>query len=368
MIMRRNIDASEFYLYEALGKQKKEWVVLDNELYLFKIATIRKDGSSVYNDVSECIASDVGKLLDIPVAEYNLCVKNGKKGVISKNFLNNESSPKRYELVDGVSLIRMIDPGFKNMQLLNPDTHQLYTVSLLLESVGKYGLIKEALEMIVFDALIANRDRNPSNYGIINDLQTGTHTFSPLYDSCTSFGMSMGDERLDKCISLRTLEINDEMLNVVIHKHITSKLTIERSLQYKEKRTWDNHQITKILSEIHTEKKQLEALVEKRMLSISEYHKRLKNIEKKYKKFDVTTVTYQPLIEYLTTFYPNEIKDIMSKIKENITLESITGILNTYVDEIPTERLIFAEELVLRRAEWMVNYFEQNFEIGGKSI
>ena len=331
--------------------------------YLFKFATLKSDGTPVYNDVSECIAADIGKMIGVSVAEYFLCENNGKMGVITKDFLNNDiDGPKREEFFDGVYLISQIDPGFRNTSLINPKTKQYYTVDLVLRSVERYGLEKDVLNMLIFDALVANRDRNPSNYGIIVNHETGNIRFAPLYDNCTSLGISMVDHRLRKCFDNNGNVIDKEHLDTVIHKHFVGKITLERFSQYKDKREWDRKEEERILSLIEEKREELLPLLDCGQISRDDYHKELSYIGSQYRKFDVSTLQYQTLMEYLTLNYSELIEDIMENIS-NIDKNKIDKILNYYKDDIPIDRINMAREIVLRRAKWMSEYYYKNKKI-----
>ena len=94
--MRSQICAEEIYLPETVGQQPKYWFESYGKRYLFKKASLKGDGSPIYNDVSECIASDIATLIGIPSAEYYLCDNNGEKGVITPDFLDNTiEGPKK---------------------------------------------------------------------------------------------------------------------------------------------------------------------------------------------------------------------------------------------------------------------------------
>lgn len=368
--MRVKLIDDEIYLPEPVGKQPKFWICAYDKRYLFKISTFKQDGSPIFNDVSECMASDIARLIDIPVAEYYLCENKGEKGILTPDFLKNDLiGPKKEEFIDGVTLINLIDPGFKNTSLINPKTHQLYTAELIIQSVLKYGLMSDVINMFVYDCLIGNKDRNPSNYGIIINHQNNSIRLAPLYDNCTSLGVSMVEHRLHSCIDKDGNIIDENQLNLVIHKQILGKVTLDRFHQYKEKRIWDNFESRRIANLIDQKKKELIILVDQGKLSISDYHKILKKIGNEYRKYDVSTLEYQQMIKYLTLFYSEYIEDIMHKIETNINKDTIDKVFDYYKDELPIDRLNFAKELVLRRSKWMVNYYKQNKrEKGGKIL
>lgn len=367
--MRIKLIEQEIFLPEPVGKQPKYWFKSYGNRYLFKEGTLKQDGTPIYNDVSECMAADIAKLIGIETASYYLCENGNKKGVITRDFLNNDlEGPKKEEFFDGVYLISQIDPGFKNKSLINPKTHQYYTVELILQSVLKYGLKKDVLNMLVFDALIGNRDRNPSNYGIIVNHENNTVRFSPLYDSCASLGVSMVDHRLNKCFDTKGMVVDGEHLNIVVHNHIIGKVTLDRFLLYKDKYAWDRKEEKRILTMIEQRRKELLPLLESNQITISDYHKELNKVGSEYRKFDVTTLQYQTLISYLTTYYADEIEEIMGKIS-NINKEVIDELFDYYKDELPIDRLNMAKEIVIQRAAWMSEfYYKERMENRGKLL
>lgn len=315
------------------------------------------------------MAADVAEFIGVPTAKYFLCEKKGEYGVITKDFLNNQSDGiKKEEFFDGVYLIHQIDPGFKNKSLMNPKTHQYYTVDLILQSVEKYGLIKDALNMLVFDALIGNRDRNPSNYGIIINHETNQIRFAPVYDSCASLGVSMVHHRLDKCFNAEGLVVDSNHLDLVVHKHIIGKVTLDRFLLYKDKREWDLEEEKRILGMIEAKRRELIPLLENGQITQENYHKELSNIGNQYRKFDITTLQYQTLISYLTLNYAWEIEEIMDRISK-INEETVDYLFDYYKDELPIDRLNMAKQIVLKRAKWMCEfYYKERWESRGKIL
>ncbi len=358
--MRIKISTGNEILPEPVGKQPKYWFKANGNSYLFKLATLKNDGTPIYNDVSECMAADMARFIGVPTATYYLCDNNGQLGVITKDFLNNDlEGPKREEFFDGVFLISQIDPGFKNTSLINPQTHQYYTVDLILRSVEKYGIRKDVLNMLVFDSLIGNRDRNPSNYGIIINHEDNTVRFAPLYDSGTSLGISMVGHRLEKCFDKNGLVVDVEQLYDVIHKQNLGKVTLDRFLQYQDKRVWDREEEKRILTLIEEKRKELLPKVEREELTRKAYHRELHKIGNKYRKFDVSTLQYQTLISYLTLNYSDDLEEIMNNIRR-INEDVINEIFDRYKDELPVERLNMAKQMVLERAKWMIQFYYAN--------
>ena len=272
---------------------------------------------------------------------------------------------KAYDLdvgdtVDCDYLISQIDPGFKNTSLENPKTHQLYTVDLILQSVERYNIRKAVLNMLIYDALIANRDRNPSNYGIIKNHETGKVRFSPLYDNGASLGVSMVDHRLADCFNCHGEIVDGEHLKVVVHKHIVGKVTLDRFLQYQDKQAWDSIEEKRILTKIEEKRSELLPKLENGEITRDEYHRQLNRVGNEYRKFDVSTLQYQTLISYLTLNYVDEIEEIISNIERNITKENIDKIFDYYKEDLPIDRLNMAKAIVLERAKWITSFYSKN--------
>ncbi len=332
--MRLNIDDWKEYSTENTGVQEKVWLIKDGTLYMFKEASKRLNSNKyVLNDISECVASDVGALIDIDCAKYTLCERNGSKGVVTPNFLNNKAyKVKKEELISGSNLLSRADPGFKPRSLENPKTGDLYTLSLLLKCVEEYGLIKEILEMVVFDLLIGNHDRNASNWGIIKNLETNKVRFSPLYDNGASLGIPLDSKTINKHIievDGSAMIINDIVFSEVIHNHIISKVVLERYFQKEGKIRWDNSRREKELP---------------------------------YKPYNYRIMEYKPIFEYITTFYPDEISCIINSIEDNVNENSIDIIFNKYCDELDISRIKFSKTILLERSRWMVEHYNKEIK------
>lgn len=329
--MRINIDNWEEYAIETTGKQEKKWLISNNSMYLYKEATRREDGTYALNDVSECMASDIAGLIKVCCAKYFLCERKGVKGVITPNFLNNNGlgKAKKEELILGFDLINAVDPGFKPKSFENPKTHDLYTVSLVLKSIEEYNLEIQALEMIIFHLLIGNHDCNTSNWGIIKDLETKRVRFTPLYDNGASLGIPLEDKRINKELAMvndNIVILNSNSLEKIIHHYMFSRIVLGQVFQKDQERQWNTDHI-------------------------------IRNAPGE--KYDFRMVEYQPMMEYLTSLYPEEISNIMDRIQTYINEDNITNIIDRYSDELDAPRRELAKMVVLERAAWMTSYYQR---------
>ena len=83
---------------ENTGARNKFW--FNNYGYLFK--EIFEDS---YEDFAELLSFEIAKELDIECASYDLAIYNGKNGVITKNFVNEEIGE---ELISGTEVINEV--------------------------------------------------------------------------------------------------------------------------------------------------------------------------------------------------------------------------------------------------------------------
>ncbi len=83
---------------ETIGARNKFW--FNNYEYLFK-----EIYNNTYEDYAELIASELASFLNISCASYDLALFNGKKGVITKNFVNEDAG---FELISGTEVINEV--------------------------------------------------------------------------------------------------------------------------------------------------------------------------------------------------------------------------------------------------------------------
>ena len=394
--MRISVDDYNIYGDEPSGVNKKVWIKKGEKLYLFKPQKDEKNEKNqkqtnntnkelVYGDVAECISSDIAKLLGIDCAEYILCTRNNEKGVISPNFLKNKPyDVNEEELIHGKVLISAIDKGFNNKGSTGK-IYKIYTISLILDVLEKYNLIKPALEMIVFDCLIANTDRNPSNWGIIKNVKNNSIRFAPLYDNSSSLFLS-GEEtkEFNKYFSAKNqkFEYKDkESEEHMVHNFLESKISLERHFQkelakkyYKKQDFYDyKHERRKykllnikefLKSDIDINaalfKLRESEKIEKPFFSNMRKKQSEINGGKKFKKYEFITIIYKEIIDYLTSFYPNEIEEIIHKIENQINEENVNNILKKYSDETSFYRLEIAKSILLERSKFITSHYYSN--------
>lgn len=319
--MRKNIDDYSYFKEEMGGVSKKAWLTDGKSLFLNKYEQLREDNTSIFNDCAEVISYHISKMIGIPCAECMLVTRNGTKGIISKNFLsNNISGPKEEELILGDILIKAISNDFESKKMINTKTNERYTIELILSSVKNYNIVSDVLNMMIFDSIIAHYDRNPSNWGIINNLKTKKYRFSPLFDNATSLGFSLPDVALNEFIievDGKPTIINDFGLNEFINKKIKSKIIIS-----------NDYMASKYTLE------QLNFITSKR-------------------KFNYTRIAHSYIVDYIFDNYYPQVEDFINNIIKVLTTDNVNQLLLTFKDEVDLSHLAFAREIILSRVEYI---------------
>ncbi len=134
--------------------------------YYFKLV------SNLDNFYNELIACRIAKQMNIPCCEYYPAEYNGFVGVASEYYEDDKViSMEEYLMKKFGNKIRT-----RNNIL---DLSNCFSVDFDEETANR--LIKELIDIFIFDAIIGNADRNSTNYKIVID-GSNTH-FAPLYDN-----------------------------------------------------------------------------------------------------------------------------------------------------------------------------------------
>jgi len=130
---------------------------------------------------SEKIAAEIGKKVGFNIQEVELAVYNGAYGSLSYWFLEVGES-----LVEGADLFK--EEGIK-INEWSKEGHDFQMIEGILSTHNSL-LIRDFIEILVFDVLIGNTDRHSQNWGIITSL-TGEERLAPAYDNSSSLGREL---------------------------------------------------------------------------------------------------------------------------------------------------------------------------------
>ncbi|MCR2040405.1 HipA domain-containing protein [Campylobacter helveticus] len=164
------------------GMLRKCWHKDESGIYLYKSNSEAKDSKEAY---SEYYMAQVAQALNFNAIPYDL-----------KLFHN--------ELVSSCKLFTNENEGFVPIyHFLSEEKRKLKGLELIEELFTIYGKHKnELVDLLLFDALIANKDRHLGNFGMIVDNNTGKLLrVAPIFDNGLSIFNLMkypNDEWLDK--------------------------------------------------------------------------------------------------------------------------------------------------------------------------
>ncbi|MCA9497974.1 MAG: hypothetical protein KC588_02145 [Nitrospira sp.] len=208
---------------EQLGTKPKFW--FDENRFLFKEARI-----GTGEDWSEKVVCELCEILGIPHAKYDLGMWNGKRGVVTENFV-----PPRASLIPGNQILVRINPRYPTGKLRGVRHHTLRIVHIVV------GLMKPPVDFLPFpgvtsarhvfagylmlDALVGNNDRHHENWGLVLTGDRVLH-LAPSFDHASSLGRIESDkEKLDRLRTkdqFRTVEAYAKKASSAFHLSQTS--------------------------------------------------------------------------------------------------------------------------------------------------
>ncbi|WP_183094059.1 hypothetical protein [Nocardioides stalactiti] len=194
--------------------QNKRWIAENADAprerhWLWKYRQITGDGSeSALTDCAEVFTSRLAVAIGLPAAECRFAVSDGDLGLISRNV-----TPHGFALNTGATYLPEVEGYERRSDVSNPDGGRMrrdegYTldaVERVLESVGPPPGIDDLSGFAVFagylvlDALIANGDRHPGNWALLERQVDGARFLAPTYDHGSALGAGMTEaNRRDK--------------------------------------------------------------------------------------------------------------------------------------------------------------------------
>jgi len=182
---------------EALGTKEKFWYRQDQgeSDWLFKYPH-QKAGQHW----AEKIAAEIAACLDIPHAQVELAIFQGKRGSTTKSFAQNGQS-----LFHGNQIMAGHVFDYNPAVKYGQSDHTLGNIFLALDKFSSpEGVFKTKIQFagyLVLDAVIGNTDRHHENWGIL--LEKAKHGWigmlAPTFDQASSLGRELLDGGKGKC-------------------------------------------------------------------------------------------------------------------------------------------------------------------------
>ena len=228
--------------YQTGGTRSK--VIVENPAnhkdYYFKTSLKREQKDYQYEFWSEIIASEIGSMFGFSMLKYDIAYTGDEIGCISESMVTEGKN----KLTEGISYLTGFDTSYNPKQ---KDSKKQYSFQLIKSTLGFYKLdrfIVNIIQIIIFDSIIGNGDRHQENWGIITEyneviksieilakkreksflerllfylirtmstvkrnsiddvvkdlrlILSVTGEFSPIYDSGSSLGREMGNDKI----------------------------------------------------------------------------------------------------------------------------------------------------------------------------
>lgn len=214
--------SQSFIELEGEGTNALCWIKYHDNSYLFKYFPDFKN-----NVWGELLSQEFAKKLGIPCAEYHTAFFRDKKGLLSKqmleeketlilgyevfqDFLNSATKKgKKKDILKKIFDNYLIPEKIRNYSSLtqsNAVFSRLNTLDQIWDILEEKNDIKEDeiqiiinsfVNMLLFDIFTLQGDRHPNNWGLIKTEKS--YRASPLFDNSTSFGL--GSPFMDKTIT-----------------------------------------------------------------------------------------------------------------------------------------------------------------------
>lgn len=153
--------------------------------------------------ITEQLITDIGKSLDIKVADSNLFMIEGMVRFGSKYFLQKKES-----LYHGAEILSayLDEPDEEWIEFLEKEKtiKEYLNIDIvkksILNSFGKIegsAIFKDLIQMLLFDCFVGNNDRHYFNWGVIIHLEGKTTPyFSPIYDTARGLWWNASEEKI----------------------------------------------------------------------------------------------------------------------------------------------------------------------------
>lgn len=185
------IEYPDDYAEEALGTKEKFWFGgSDGRQWLFKFAEYK--GRTSGSDWAELVAHAVALDFGIQSACVALASCNGRRGVVVRSVL-----PPGADLAHGNELMAERDPEYdRELKRRNPR----YTVEGMADALRRVGpsdgsasAFSQLAGYLVFDALVAGRDRHHENWAVVAH---GQDSFlAPSFDHGNALAFAEPEDR-----------------------------------------------------------------------------------------------------------------------------------------------------------------------------
>ncbi len=154
------------------GKFRKYSAELDGHSYILKM---RQDDVEELPEV-EYLCNQIGRLLNVSVAEFYYIDFHGDKTFVTKNFVTPGAQPIDLQHI---------------YHFRKDDEHSCAgIINAIIKNTKKPYDVKSFIKTVLFDSLIGNHDRHGRNLGFI--VKAKEYSLSPIYDNVSYLALEKG--------------------------------------------------------------------------------------------------------------------------------------------------------------------------------
>ncbi len=213
--VRHDVSAWSVHSLEKAATSVATWLIdpATGDRWLHKDTVVPDNGVEQGEDWSEVVSTAIAKLLGVPCAETQLCLRNGRRGSLSKDVnVHGHSLYNGYVLLEECPHVTDYFPHVEGAPGIDPDRpsvkrpgHRLDNIQTALRGAiapstfagpASLDAFDVFIGYLMFDALVANRDRHEQNWAVLTPgLTTLPVQLAPSYDHATSLGYNLTDDR-----------------------------------------------------------------------------------------------------------------------------------------------------------------------------
>lgn len=316
----------------------------DGKFYYFKRSQFKPGKDYTYEFWNEIIAYELGTMLGFKMLQYDIAIDGAIMGCICESMINSEEE----ELIEGIKYLQAYSPDYDPTK---KEHQKWYTFNLIegaLESAKIPHFINDVIKIIIFDSIIGNGDRHQENWAVISKQQLITDIVDELEKS-KKIKLSKTDKSLFRWVKkhISVKKEKGEKIPALLYKTITSfspvydsgsslgrELLDDRVHLYLSDPKELNRYIEKGTSEIHWENKKC-----------SHFELILNLLQSKYKE-TVKEITKRAIEKFDPALLSQLISNIDSNVPERLEKYKIPVYRKQLIIKIITLRLEKLRELI----------------------
>lgn len=171
----------------------------DGSSYYMKFGWKSEQERTHLEHINEIIAAKIAELLQLDVIQAEIALRDGEYGCLSLDFVEQYHATE--DEAGAVLMETELEEKYLNLQCSPLKGWDLIELGFsTLEEFTYFNKIRQPfIAMNLFDILIGNQDRHPSNWVIL--FKDDESFLGPLFDNGASLGFLLPDERLEKMLA-----------------------------------------------------------------------------------------------------------------------------------------------------------------------